>query len=115
MRTDGGQFCVRRAAAAASVALGLAAPFLVFRSTVEDAATDFRMEFDYLVTGWGPWALIVLGCLCFIPVTVSIGRNGYSRWYVRPGTRHAYEAWGLTLYLLGLLLAIQTSQIAGAY
>ena len=92
-----------------------AAPFAVFRSTVEDAATDFRLEFEYLVTGWGPWVLIALGALCFVPVTVSIARSGYSRWHLRPATRHAYEAWGLTLYLLGLILAIQTSQIASAY
>jgi hypothetical protein len=97
------------------VAIFGAAPFLIFRSTVEDAATDFRLEFQYLVTGWGPSFLIALGTLCFIPVTVSIARSGYSRWHLRPATRHAYEAWGLVLYLLGLVLAIQTSQIAGAY
>jgi hypothetical protein len=106
---------LRRAAAAAAVAFFCAAPFAVFRSTVQDAATDFRIEFEYLVTGWGPWFLIVLGSLCFVPVAISIARTGYDRFYIRPGTRHVYEAWGLVLYLLGLILAIQTSTIAGAY
>jgi hypothetical protein len=106
---------MRRLSAATAVALFCAGPFAIFRSTVEDAATDFRIEFEYLVTGWAPWALIVIGSLCFVPVTLSIARSGYSRWYVKPATRHAYEAWGLTLYLLGLVLAIQTAQIAGAY
>lgn len=101
--------------AATAVAVFGAAPFLVFRSTVEDAATNFRIEFEYLVTGWSPWFLITLGTLCFIPVTVSIARSGYSRWHLKPATRHAYQAWGLVLYLLGLILAVQTSQIASAY
>src|SRR5437867_4025578 len=79
----------RRAVAAGVVTLFCAAPFAVFHGTVEDAATDFRLELGYLVTGWGPWLLIVLGSLCFLPVAFSIGRNAYSRWSLRPTIRHA--------------------------
>ena len=115
MTGSAGQAGLRRLVAFVAVALACAWPFAVFRATVQDAATDFRIDFEYLVTGWGPWFLIVLGSLCFVPVVVSIARTGYSRLYVKPATRHAYEAWGVSLYTLGVLLAVQTSQIAGAY
>jgi hypothetical protein len=108
-------FWLRRVSAAATVALFAAAPFYVFRGTVQDATTNPRLEFTYLVTGWGPWVLITLGALCFIPVALSIGTTGYSRLYLRPATRHAYEAWGGVLYFLGMVLAVQSSQIASAY
>ena len=102
--------------AATAVAVFAAAPFALFRRTVEDAVTsDFRLEFTYLVSGWGSWTLIVLGALCFVPVTLSMYRDGYSRLYLKPATRHAYEAWGITLYLLGLVLAVQTSQVSSAF
>ena len=106
---------MQRLAGMVAVCVACAWPFVVFRATVDDAATEPRFDFQYLVTGWGPWFLIVLGSLCFIPVVLSIARSGYSRLYVKPATRHAWEAWGVSLYTLGLLLAIQTSQIAGAY
>ena len=97
------------------VAFVAAAPFVIFRGSVEDAATDFRWEFVYLLSGWVPFALMVIGALWFVPVVLSMGRTGYSRLYLRPVTRHACEAWGLVSYLLGFLLAIQTSQIAGLF
>jgi hypothetical protein len=105
----------RRAAALASLAVLSVAPFLVFQHTVRDAATDFRIDFSYLVTGWAPWLLIVVGLLCFVPVVVSMGRSAFSRWSLPPGIRHAYETWGAILYLLGVLLLTQTSQVAGAF
>jgi hypothetical protein len=105
----------RRASALMALALFSAAPLLVFRHTVRDAATDFRLEFNYLVTGWGPWLMIAVGILCFVPVVVSIGRSAYSRWSLAPGIRTAYEIWGATLYLLGVLLLTQTSQVANAF
>jgi hypothetical protein len=111
----GTRICRRRLTALLALAAFSAAPFVVFQHTVSDAATDFRVEFNYLVTGWAPWLLIVVGLLCFVPVVVSMGRSAFSRWSLPPGIRHAYEIWGATLYLLGVLLLTQTSQIAGAY
>jgi hypothetical protein len=111
----GTRICRRRIAALASLAVLSAAPFVVFQHTVRDAATDFRVDFSYLVTGWVPWLLIVLGLLCFVPVVVSMGRSAFSRWSLPPGIRHAYETWGAILYLLGVLLLTQTSQVAGAF
>ena len=107
--------CRRRLAAAAALAVFGAAPFLVFQHVVQDAATDFRVEFNYLLTGWVPWLLVVVGSLCFVPVVVSIGRTAYSRWSLAPGIRTAYEIWGATLYLLGVLLLTQTAQVANAF
>jgi hypothetical protein len=106
---------LRRLGAAATVALVGAAPFVIFRGNFEDAATDFRWEFVYLLSGWVPFALMTIGALWFVPVVLSMERTGYSRLYLRPVTRHACQAWGLVTYLLGFLLAIQTSQIAGLF
>jgi hypothetical protein len=98
-----------------SIVVLCAAPFLVFHATIRDAATQFRFELVYLVTGWGPWALVLLGSLCFVPVAISIGRSMYSRWFLSARIRHVYEIWGATLYLLGVLLLTQTSQVARAF
>jgi len=107
---------MRRLGAAATVAFVAAAPFVIFRGILQDAMeSDFRWELAYLVSGWVPFALMIAGALWFIPVVVSIGRTGYSRLYLRPVTRHACEAWGLVSYMLGFMLAIQTSQIAGLF
>jgi hypothetical protein len=107
---------LRRLGAAAVIALVGAAPFVIFRGILEDAMTsDFRWELVYLISGWGPFALMVAGSLWFVPVVLSMERTGYSRLYLRPVTRHACLAWGLVSYLLGFALAVQTSQIAGLF
>jgi hypothetical protein len=104
-----------RLAACLAIALFCAAPVVIFQATMRDAATEFRLEFNYLVTGWGPWALIALGSLCFVPVAASIGRDVYSRWFLSARIRHIWEIWGAVLYLLGVVLLTQTSQIADAF
>ena len=73
-------------------------------------AEDFRFEVEYLVTGWTAYALICLGLLFFLPVVISIGRRPDSRLY--PRSRGAYAGWGVSLYLLGLMLAAQVAVIA---
>ena len=97
------------------VALVAAAPYVVFRGIFEDAATDFRWELVYLISGWAPFALMAMGALWFVPVVLSMYRTGYSRLYLRPVTRHACQAWGVVTYVLGFALAVQTSQIAGLF
>lgn len=107
---------LRRLGAAATVALVGAAPYVIFRNNFVDAmSSDFRWEFVYVVSGWGPFFLMAVGALWFVPVVLSMHRTGYSRLYLKPVTRHACQAWGLVTYLLGFLLAIQTSQIAGLF
>ena len=112
---SGFQLCRRRLGAVMALALFSVAPFIVFHHTVSDAATHFHVEFNYLLSGWAPWTLIAVGILCFVPVVVSMGRSAYSRWSLPPGTRTAYEVWGATLYLLGLLLLTQTAQVSAAF
>ena len=112
MPTRGAHLGRRRLAAATAVAFFAAAPFAVFHRTVLDAASQFRLEFVYLLSGWTAWLLILLGSLCFVPVALSIGRDEYSRFFLKPAIRRAYEAWGISLYILGLLLAVQTVQVA---
>ena len=73
-------------------------------------AEDFRLELEYLVTGWTAYALIALGLLFFVPVVVSIGRRPDSRLY--PRSRGAYAGWGVSLYTLGIMLATQVAAIA---
>ena len=112
---SGARACRRRMGAAVTLAVFSALPLIVFQTTLDDAATRFRIEFNYLLSGWGPWILVGTGVLCFIPVVVSIERSAYSRWALTPTIRRAYEIWGATLYLLGVLLLTQTAQISSAF
>jgi hypothetical protein len=73
-------------------------------------AEDFRLELDYLVTGWTGYTLIGVGLMFLVPVVASIGRNPESRLY--PRSRNAYAAWGIVLYMLGIALASQVAAVA---
>lgn len=91
--------------------LGAAAlPLVLWHRVISIVASDFRLELDYLVTGWTGYALIAAGLLFSVPVVLSIGRRPDSRLY--PRARQAYAGWGVVLYLLGMLLASQVAQIA---
>jgi hypothetical protein len=85
-------------------------PFLLWHRAMSIVASDFRLELEYLVTGWTAYGLIAAGLLFSVPVVLSIGRRPGSRLY--PRSRQAYAAWGVVLYLLGMLLASQVGQIA---
>ena len=86
-------------------------PVLFWHTPTGIIASDFRLEAEYLLTGWTGYALLGLGLLFFVPVVVSIGRSPESRLY--PRSRNAYAAWGICLYLLGLALASQVAAVAG--
>ncbi len=108
-----GQLLSRRAARAvgyAGFALAVALPLVLWHHVIAAVASDFRLELDYLVTGWTAYVLIFAGLLFSGPVVLSIGRRPESRFY--PRSRAAYAAWGSVLYLLGMLLASQVGQIA---
>ena len=87
-----------------------ALPFALWHRAIEAVASDFRLEWNYLVTGWTAYGLIAAGLLFMVPVVVSIGRSPESRLY--PRSRNAYLGWGIVLYLLGSCLATQVAQIA---
>ena len=85
-------------------------PVVLWHRAMWMIAEDFRLEGDYLVTGWTGYALIALGLLFFVPVVLSIGRRPDSRFY--PRSRGAYVGWGVSLYTLGIMLASQVAIIA---
>ncbi len=87
-----------------------ALPAILWHRSIALVAEDFRLELEYLVTGWTAYALIAGGLLFSIPVVLSIGRRPGSRLY--PRSRGAYAAWSVVLYTLGMLLASQVAQIA---
>ena len=90
--------------------LAAAMPVVLWHRAMAIIAADFRFDLDYLVTGWTAYVLIVLGLLFFVPVVISIGRRPESRLY--PRSRGAYVGWGVSLYLLGIMLATQVAVIA---
>jgi hypothetical protein len=91
--------------------IGAAAlPFAVWHRAMGIIASDFRLDLEYLVTGWTGYALIGLGLLLFVPVVLSIGRNPEHRFY--PRGRNAYAGWGGSLYLLGVALSSQVAAVA---
>jgi len=91
--------------------LGAAAlPVVLWHRTVAAIAAGFRLDLSYLLTGWAPWVLMALGLLCFVPVALIDWRDPDRRFPHR-GTG-AWSGWGVTLYLLGFLLATQVAQIA---
>ena len=94
---------------ASGFALALALPIALFRHVVELlAAATPRMELHYL-SGWLPWLLLAAGLAFLLPVAWSAGMDPASRWF--PRARAAYAGWGVTLYLLGFLLAWQVMRI----
>jgi hypothetical protein len=90
-----------------------ALPVVLWHRAIETIASDFRVELEYLVTGWTGYGLIALGLLFLIPVVVSIGRSPESRLY--PRGRNAYAGWGVVLYLLGIMLASQVAAVTAVH
>ncbi len=97
----------------AGVLLGFAAaaalPVVLFEDVVADLAAKPQWNQLYYLTGWTPWVLLAAGLLFMVPVVVSEGLSPDSRFF--PRARRAYAGWGVTLYLLGFLLAWQVARI----
>lgn len=93
--------------------LAAALPVVLWHDLVADILDGFELEWSYLVSGMTPWALMLLGLLCFIPVGVHDLRDRHRRFHSR-GTGH-WVGWGTTLYLLGFLLATQVAQISDGF
>jgi hypothetical protein len=86
----------------------IALPVLLWRGVVVDIWASFRLEPRYFV-GWTPWLLMAAGLACFVPVALTEGRDPEGRFY--PRSRNALLGWGVSLYLLGFLLAWQVARI----
>lgn len=87
------------------------APVGLFYDVVAILAEQPKLDLQY-VSGWAPWLLLAGGLAFLLPVAWSAGMNPESRWF--PRARGAYAGWGITLYLLGFLLAWQVEKIQGA-
>ncbi len=92
--------------------LAAAGPVLLFHGVVEVLAEQPRWSDLQYLSGWLPWALLAAGLAFLLPVAYSAGMNPDSRFF--PRARGAYAGWGITLYLLGFLLAWQVANIQGA-
>ncbi|HVE67404.1 MAG TPA: hypothetical protein VNB64_02360 [Solirubrobacteraceae bacterium] len=95
----------------AGFVLALALPVALFHSLVSSIASEFRLDFTYLVAEWFPWVLIAAGLAFAAPVVWSAGRDPHSRWY--PRSRNAYAGWASVLYILGMALGVQVAAVAG--
>ena len=87
-----------------------ALPVILWHRAIGLMASDFRIDAKYLATGWLGYALIVLGLVCLVPVLLSVGRRPESKLY--PRSRNALAGWGVSCYLLGMVLAVQVAAIA---
>ena len=95
---------------AAGFVFALVLPIILWHRVIGDIASEFHFSVNYLLAGWSPWILMLLGLAFFVPVAISNGRDPEGRFY--PKARNAYAGWGITLYLLGFGLATQVAQIA---
>ena len=86
----------------------LVTAFHSYESANRKLPTGGTMNPGYLI-GWAPWALMAAGIVFFIPVAWSEGRDPEGRFY--PRARNAYMGWGVSLYLLGFLLAWQVARL----
>jgi hypothetical protein len=96
-------------ALAALIAAG-AVPAYLYRDLLSDVVGSFTLDVGYIAFGASGFALMMLGLLASLPVVLSIGRNPDSRLY--PRSRAALAGWGVSLYLLGIMLVIQIGAIA---
>jgi hypothetical protein len=90
--------------------IGAAAlPVVLWHRAIAVLASDFRLELDYLLTGWLGYGLIAGGLLLLLPVALSAGRRPGTRLY--PRWRNAWMGWGVSLYLMGCVVAAQVATI----
>ena len=90
----------------------LSLPIVLFHDVVAILLRQPRWDELHYVSGWTPWALLAAGLLFLLPVAWSAGLNPESRWF--PRSRGAYLGWGVSLYLLGFLLAWQVAAVQSA-
>jgi hypothetical protein len=88
-----------------------ALPVALWHRAIAVVATDFRLELDYLLTGWLGYGLIAGGLLLLVPVAFSAGRRPGSRLY--PRWRNVYMGWGVSLYIMGFAVAAQVAASVG--
>jgi hypothetical protein len=102
----------RLLALAGLIAAG-AIPGFLYRDLLGQVLGGFTFDVGYIAFGASGFGLMALGLLASLPVVLSIGRNPDSRLY--PRSRGALAGWGVSLYLLGIMLVIQIGAIAAGW
>jgi hypothetical protein len=88
------------------VVLVLAAvPLILGHRVLRDVLASFHWSLSYAFTELGPWLLMLTGVGFLVPVAISAGLDPESRLY--PRARRVYFIWGVVLYLLGSVLAVE--------
>ena len=98
----------RRAAPGASlgvVTLLVVVPLILGHRVLRDVIASFHWSLAYAFAELGPWLLLLAGVGFLLPVAISSGLHPESRLY--PRARRAYFIWGVILYLLGAVLAME--------
>jgi hypothetical protein len=90
------------------VALAIA-PCLIWHRMLGDILASFRWSPTYVLSELSPWILLIVGITFLVPVAVSVERSPESRLY--PRARKAYIAWGTVCYVLGLILAVEVTEV----
>ena len=91
--------------------VAVALPVVAWHHAMASVAGRFRLDLNYLVTGWSGYLLIAAGLVLMAPATISAGLPPEHR--LRLAQRSAYLSWGIVLYLLGLALASQVAALTG--
>ncbi|HWE08573.1 MAG TPA: hypothetical protein VG325_04430 [Solirubrobacteraceae bacterium] len=86
-----------------------AIPLALWHRVLHDVLVSFHWSLSYAAAELGPWLLLLAGILFLIPVAVSSGLDPESRLY--PRGRRAYFIWGVVLYMLGAILAIELFEV----
>jgi hypothetical protein len=81
------------------------APLALWHRVLRDVLASFHWDVRYAVTELGPWLLLLAGVVFLVPVALSAGLTPESRFY--PRGRRAYFVWGVVLYMLGSVLAVE--------
>jgi hypothetical protein len=95
--------------ALAMLALLTVVPLALWRRVLRDELASFHWSLGYAATELGPWLLLLAGIGFLLPVAVSAGVHRESRLY--PRARGSYFIWGVVLYLLGIVLAVQAFDV----
>jgi hypothetical protein len=90
-----------------------ALPAFLYRDLLGQVWHNFTLDAGYIAFGASGFALIALGLVASLPVVLSIGADPDGRLY--PRSRGALAGWGVSLYLLGLVLLIQIGAIAAGW
>jgi hypothetical protein len=90
------------------LALALA-PLALWHKVLSSILDSFTWSFTYMISELSPWLLLATGVAFLVPVAASTGLSPESRLY--PRGRRAYIAWGTSVYLLGLILAVEVATV----